>query len=82
VHLEIPIGEGWTPGAARLLDKTGQPIAVPVTTGERTDPDGGQRWFTGDVTLAPLAAGDYAIEMSARGPQGEQRNVTAIRVVR
>ena len=82
IHLEIPIGPGWTPAAARLLDKTGQPLAVPVTTGERTDAEGGQRWLVADLTLAPLAPGDYAIELSAQGPQGEQRNVTAIRVVR
>lgn len=82
VHLEIPVGAEWTPGAARLLDKNGQPLAIPVTTGERTDADGGARWFTADLTLAPLAPGDYAIEMSATTSAGEQRSVTAIRVTR
>jgi hypothetical protein len=82
VHLEIPIAVEWTPGGARLLDKTGQPLAIPVATGERTDADGGRRWFTADVALAPLAPGDYAIEMSAKSPKGEQRSVTAIRVIR
>ena len=43
MHLEVPIDAGWTPGPARLLDKTGQPIAVPVATGERTDAGSGQR---------------------------------------
>ena len=81
VRLEIPIAAAWTPGAARLLDKMGQPLAIPVTAGERTD-DHGQRWLTADVTLAPLAPGDYAIELSAGTPDGEQRIVTAIRVVR
>ena len=81
VRLEIPIAAAWTPGAARLLGKTGQPLAIPVTTGERTD-DHSQRWLTADVTLAPLAPGDYAIELSATTPDGEQRVVTAIRVVR
>ena len=81
VRLEIPIAAAWTPGTARLLGKTGQPLAIPVTTGERTD-DHGQRWLTADVTLAPLAPGDYAIELSATTPDGEQRVVTAIRVVR
>ena len=81
VRLEIPIAAAWTPGTARLLGKTGQPLAIPVTTGERTD-NRGQRWLTADVTLAPLAPGDYAIELSATTPDGEQRVVTAIRVVR
>ena len=82
IHLEVPIGAGWTPGPARLLDKTGQPLAVPVATGERTDAASGQRWLTADIALAPLAAGDYAIELTAGAPGGEQRTVTAIRLVR
>ncbi len=82
IHFEVPIAAGWTPGSARLLDKTGQPLAIPVATGERTDAGSGQRWLTADVTLAPLAAGDYAIELAAGTPGGEQRSVTAIRIVR
>ena len=83
VHLEVPIDAGWTPGPARLLDKTGQPIAVPVATGERTDADSGQRWLTADVTLAPLAPGDYAIEVTAapggRAAFGDRDSVGAMR---
>lgn len=82
VHLEIPIAAAWTPGAARLLDRVGQPLAIPVTTGERTDANNGQRWLTADATLAPLAPGDYAVEMTASTPAGEQRTITAIRIVR
>jgi VWFA-related protein len=82
VRLEVPIDAGVTPGAARLLDKMGQPLAIPVTVTERTDADGGQRWLTADVTLAPLAPGDYAIELSATVAGAEQRVVTAIRVGR
>jgi VWFA-related protein len=82
LHLEIPIEPQWNPLGARLLDKTGQPLAIPVTFGERTDVDGGRRWFTADVALAPLAPGDYAIEMSAKTAEGEQRSITAIRVTR
>jgi VWFA-related protein len=82
VRLEVPIDPAWTPGAARLLDKAGQPLAIPVTAAERTEMGGGQRWLTADVTLAPLAPGDYAIELSATTPDGEQRTVTAIRIVR
>jgi len=82
VHLEVPIADTWTPGAARLLDKTGQPMAIPVTTGSRTDIERGQRWLTADVTLAPLAPGDYAIEIAVATPDGEQRTITAIRLTR
>ena len=63
LHLEMLPGEasGWT-GA--LLDRTGKTLPVPVTTGERTDAATGQRWLIADLTLAPLGAGDYAIELT------------------
>ena len=63
LHIEMLPGEasGWT-GA--LLDRTGKTLPVPVTTGERTDAATGQRWLIADLTLAPLGAGDYAIELT------------------
>jgi VWFA-related protein len=61
--------------AARLLDKVGKPLQVPVTMSERADP-AGFTWIVADVTLSPLAPGDYAIEVT----QGEARQVTAFRV--
>ena len=36
-RLEVPAGADVKPAAGRLLDRTGQPLAVPVTIGERTD---------------------------------------------
>ena len=82
LRLEIAIGPEWKPGSGRLLDRTGQPLKIPVAVGERTDATTAQRWLTGDVVFAPLAAGDYAIELGATGPSGEQRVVTGIRVTR
>jgi hypothetical protein len=82
LHLEIAIGSDWKPGSGRLLDRNGQPLQVPVTVGERTDATTNQRWLTGDLVLAPLAPGDYAIEIAATAPAGEQRVVTGIRVTR
>ena len=65
-----------------MLDRAGQPLAVPVTVGERTDDSSGQRWITADVALAPLAPGDYVIEVGTIESTGEVRVVTGIRVVR
>jgi hypothetical protein len=81
-RLEFPAGADVKPIAGRLLDKTGQPLAIPVTAGERTDAQTGQRWVTADVTLAALAAGDYAVELTVSAPAGERRLLTAIRVGR
>jgi hypothetical protein len=62
--------------SARLLDRTGKAMAVPVTAAVRDDADG-SRWQTAQLPLTPLAPGDYAIEIAA----GEKRTITAFRVV-
>jgi hypothetical protein len=81
-HLELPVAADVKPGTGRMLDRTGQPLAVPVTVGERTDETTGQRWITADVTLAPLAPGDYIIELGTTEKTGEVRVVSGIRIVR
>jgi VWFA-related protein len=75
VRVEIPTVSTVTPGA-RLLDRTGKPLAVPVTGAIREDPDG-SRWQTGEVVLAPLAPGDYVIELA----EGNARMLSAFRVI-
>jgi VWFA-related protein len=79
LRLELPAVEGAKPGTARLLDRTGKPLQVPLAVGERTEAASGQRWITADLALAPLAAGDYAIEQA---PDGMEKVITAIRVTR
>jgi VWFA-related protein len=81
VRIEIPVAPEASAGAARLLDRGGQPLPVTVTTAERTDPDAGQRWITADLTLAPLGAGDYVVEIGVEGAS-VNRTLAAIRVVR
>ena len=76
LRLEVP-----TPSnaafTARLLDRTGKPLAVPVTAIVRDDADG-SRWQVAQVTLAPLAPADYVIEIA--GPGGE-RSLFGFRVI-
>jgi VWFA-related protein len=81
LRLELPVPSGTAATAGRMLDRNGQPLQVPVQVGERTDADG-QRWLTGDATLAPLAPGDYLIEITYTGSGSEGRVLTAIRVTR
>ena len=61
--------------SATLLDRTGQPIAVPVQVTTRDE--NGTHWIVLDATIAPLAPGDYAIEVKA----GDATRTTAFRVV-
>jgi len=59
-----------------LLDRTGKALAVPVATRLRTDADS-SRWLTGQLAVAPLAVGDYVIELS----KGSNRMLAAFSVV-
>ena len=84
VRVEIPTTGGGAV-SARLLDRTGKPLAVPVTAAVRDDADG-SRWATAQLALAPLAPGDYAIEITTgSGGSGaareERRMISAFRVV-
>jgi len=54
----------------------------PVVVGARVDEATGQRWITADVTLAPLGAGDYVVEVTIEEAGTTRRVLTAIRVTR
>jgi VWFA-related protein len=78
VELEADAGTPvWT---GVVLDRNGTKTAVPVVTGERTDAATGQRWLTAEVTLAPLAASDYAIELTVVKGTETLTKLVAIRV--
>jgi hypothetical protein len=62
--------------SARLLGRTGAPLNVPVTASVRDDADG-TKWRRVEVTLAPLAPGEYIVETTS----GTERTLTAFRVV-
>jgi VWFA-related protein len=65
------------PVKARLLDRNGHSLSVPVQTMERPDASGAFRWIVVDATLAPLAPGDYGVEVT----QGSAKQVTGFRIV-
>jgi VWFA-related protein len=75
VGLDLP-STASEPAQARLLGRTGQPLALPVTVAVRDDPDG-SRWHTARVSLAPLAPGDYVLEMTT----GPERQLVGFRIV-
>ena len=80
VHVELEAAADAPPWTGALLDRTGTKTAVPVTVGERSDSGSGQRWLTADVTLAPLGAGDYLIELKSTAGAEQRRTLVAIRV--
>jgi hypothetical protein len=66
----------------RLLDRTGQPLAsVIVTVTERES--SGRSILDADLALAPLATGDYIIELvAASGSAPVERRLLAMHVDR
>ena len=75
--VEIPAPTASDQIGARLLDRTGKALpAVPVAAGSRVDADG-FRWLTAQLSLAPLGAGDYLIEVTS----GSEVTLSPFRVV-
>jgi len=62
---------------ARMLDKAGNPLKVPVQVTERPDESGEFRWLIAESVLSPLAPGDYAIELTL----DQEKVITGFRVV-
>lgn len=79
--MEVPAPDAASP-AARLLDRTGNAVPVPVVSAVRDDADG-SRWQTAQLALVPLAPGDYIVELTQLGAvnQTERRTLVAFRVV-
>ncbi len=65
------------PVTARMLDRTGRAMLVPVQVSERADAGGDFRWIVVDANLAPLGAGEYVIEVA----QGTTKQMTGFRVI-
>jgi hypothetical protein len=60
-----------------MLDRAGKPNQVPVMISERRDADDHFRWIVAEAVLAPLAPGEYAIEVTL----GDAKRVTAFQLV-
>ena len=78
IRVQIPIVGAEPTATGQVLDRTGKPLQVPVTTTVHRDADG--TWTVAEVALSPLATGDYAIEVSLAG-KTEQKVLVPVRVV-
>lgn len=74
LRLELPTSSD-APASAQMLNRSGEPMQVPVQVSERHEDD--VRWIVVDATLSPLAPSDYVIEVT----QGDTTQVTAFRMV-
>jgi hypothetical protein len=80
VRVEWPAFEAADRQEVRLLNRTGQLVPIPVALTERADEAG--RAIVADLALAPLAPGDYVIELTLGKGAGTEQKFVAIRVAR
>jgi VWFA-related protein len=64
---------------ARLLDRNDRPLPLTLTIADHTDTTR-LRWVTASLTLAPLAPGDYVIELTQTAAD-PARTLVAFRVI-
>ncbi|RPJ76867.1 MAG: VWA domain-containing protein [Acidobacteria bacterium] len=79
VRVEIPVFGASGTASARLLDRNGKPLGVPITAGER-DENGG-KVVTAELTLAPLGAGDYLVETTIEAQGTTKKILAAFRII-
>ena len=80
LRVDLPMGaEGAGTPTAEVLDRAGKAIAVPVRASARTED--GQTWASAELSLAPLAAGDYLIRLKAGAGANTQEVLTGFRLV-
>lgn len=65
LRLEIPRFSERATLSARLLNRAGTPMGVAVSVADRMDDSLQLRFIVADVTLAPLAQGDYIVQVTA-----------------
>ena len=81
LRVEVPRFATEGTVAARVLAKDGQPLPLIVTLGERLDENTKLRLIVADVQLAPLAQGEYGLEISLDAAGKKESATYAFRVV-
>lgn len=76
LHVEWPVLKPLDQRTARVLDRRGQPLPLNATIAQTAEA------VTVDLLLAPLAEGDYLIELVAGAGGQTERRLIAFRVIR
>ena len=64
LRVEVPLAAADYAGTARLLTRTAQPMPLVATYATRVDPTTNVTFGVADIVLAPLAEGDYVLEVT------------------
>jgi hypothetical protein len=80
VRVEAPVSGRVESFTATLLDRAGKAIPVPMMPSDRKDASG-WRWIGGDLALAPLAAGEYVVQIEVVSGATRQKVLRAFRII-
>ena len=80
LHVEWPVSGPLDRREARVLGRNGQPLALTIPVTERQQDS--QTVLVVDFALAPLAAGDYVLELTTARESRSDRSLVAFRVGR
>lgn len=81
IVVETPLVAADATITARLLNRAGQPMALPVALSERLDASLQIRVSVAEISLAPLAPGEYVVEVTATRGAATEVVGYAIRIV-
>jgi VWFA-related protein len=82
LRIDVPEIENAEP-SARILDRTGRPVNIPLKAEHMQDGDG-VRWASVQLVLAPLAPADYLVEITqtpSAGSTAVPQTLVAFRIV-
>jgi hypothetical protein len=79
LRAELPLEPSCDSVTARLLDRNGQPLAVPASGA--LGGEAGRRVATAELALAPLAPADYLLEIAAVCRGAAANRLVAFRTV-
>ena len=81
IRFEVPRFSAEATVSARLLSRNGQPLPLTVALSDRTDDAVNLRVVVADLTLAPLAQGEYVLELTAEGNGKTETAAYGFRIV-
>jgi len=81
IRFEVPRLSPEGTVSARLLNRAGQPLPLSVAVSERVDEKSRLRFVVADLTLAPLAQGEYVLEVAVEKDGKTERAVYGFRIV-
>jgi VWFA-related protein len=79
LKVEFHVAGPMTASEVRLLDRSGNPLGIPVTAAALDEVGG--KVVTGELVLSPLTVGDYVLEATITSGATTQKVLAAFRIV-